>query len=175
MLSDLFAQAGITALLAGGYAVNAHKFSRQTDDIDFVLRADDASRIDAGMARQGYSVLAKNPVFVRYASPAPFERIIDFLFVDGGTFEKMAADSQTIVIAGRPFRVLSLMHLIAMKLHALKFGDRRREAKDLLDVVELARMNSVDVASDGFKAWCLKYGNADILERIRSLAGKREA
>jgi hypothetical protein len=175
MLSDLFTQAGITALLAGGYAVNAHKFSRQTDDIDFVLRADDASRIDAGMARQGYSVLVKNPVFVRYASQAPFERIIDFLFVDGSTYEKMTAESQAIAIAGRQFRVLSLKHLIAMKLHALKFGDRRRQAKDILDIIELARLNSVDVASDEFKAWCLKYGNSDIFERICSLTGKRGA
>jgi hypothetical protein len=175
LLSDLFARVGVTPVLAGGYAVNVHKFSRQTEDVDFVIPASDAMRIDEAMLRHGYSVLAKNSVFVRYFSQAPFSRIVDFLFVDGDSFSRMLSDSLPTTIGGGVFRVLSLKHLLAMKLHALKSGDRRREAKDLLDIVELARLNSVDVTSEEFRSWCRKFGPIAVFERISALAGKADA
>ncbi len=89
--------------------------------------------------------------------------------MDDDTFEKMARRSLTVDIAGRSFRVLALEHLIAMKLHAVKAGDSHRGVKDLLDIVELVRVNGVSIDGAEFRAWCLKHGSERIYVRIRSL------
>jgi predicted nucleotidyltransferase component of viral defense system len=175
LLSDLFAEVGMRTVLAGGYAVNAHKFSRQTFDIDFVVQSRDAGRLADALGDAGFTALTGNPTFARYRSPTPFERIVDFLFVDDTTFAAMEADSGEQSIAGQPFRVVSLEHLIAMKLHALKFGDETRHARDLLDVVELARVNGLDTASAAFRTLCLKYGTSELYERVRILSGPRSS
>jgi len=169
-LADLFAQMGLEAVLAGGFAVNAHKFSRQTNDVDFVVRGRDSERIHAKLTAAGFTALVRNQTFARYRAAPQSERIVDFLFVDDASFAGMATDSETLSIARKPFRVLSLKHLIAMKLHALRFGDQGRGAKDLVDILELARANALDTEGPEFRDWCLKYGTADVYERIRALA-----
>jgi hypothetical protein len=63
-------------------------------------------------------------------------------------------------------KVVSLVHLLALKLHALKHTHVGRYSKDLLDVENLIRANGVDLAADKTRQLFLKYGNLRIYEQL---------
>ena len=55
-----------------------------------------------------------------------------------------------------------VLHLIAMKLHALKYNAQRRYGRDMPDILELVRVNNLDVADPAFKDTCLRFGTAEL-------------
>ncbi len=91
---------------------------------------------------------------------------IDFMFVYKETLDKILADAEEVVIAKHKFAVPSLLNLIALKLHSLKYNFSLRQAKDLLDIISLIKLNKVDAKTKGFRELCLKYANEDIYRRI---------
>ena len=60
----------------------------------------------------------------------------------------------------------SLDGLFALKFHALKQRIRERGYKDLLDILELARCNDIDVRSERVKSICDKFGTPKIYEEV---------
>ena len=56
--------------------------------------------------------------------------------------------------------------MIALKLYAIKYGQKNRMWKDLPDIIRLIRMNGIDCKDRGFKDLCLKYGNSEIYKTI---------
>lgn len=60
--------------------------------------------------------------------------------------------------------------LINMKLHALRHGREGRRSKDALDVLELARIHSIDLRGDDFQQACLRYGSSEVYRFLLSLA-----
>ncbi|MBD3421777.1 MAG: hypothetical protein GF398_16810 [Chitinivibrionales bacterium] len=168
MIADMLNEADIPALLAGGFAVNAHKYSRMTQDIDFVIKENDFSKLEPVVPQYGYTPVTRTNIFIRYQSESSNDKIIDFLFIDAASFEKMLDDSQSISIAGKAFKVVSLKHLIAMKLHAARDTAGKRGQRDFIDICQLVSANDIDIEAGEFRDWCLKYGNADLYKRIRS-------
>ena len=67
---------------------------------------------------------------------------------------------------GRRFHVVCIEHLIAMKLHVLKQGKLHRFLKDFQDVVDLVRVNKLDLRTEKFRALFTKYGNVRLYEQI---------
>jgi hypothetical protein len=88
------------------------------------------------------------------------------LLTDGGTLEKMLAESQAGQIGDATLSIPSLFHLIAMKLHALKHNAERRHGRDLPDIIGLIQVNHVDVHADSFKTLCLSFGTKDLYDEI---------
>ena len=62
--------------------------------------------------------------------------------------------------------LVSLEHLIALKLHVLKQARLHRFLKDFQDVVELVRINHLDLHSDAMRALFIRYGTAELHEKI---------
>jgi predicted nucleotidyltransferase len=91
---------------------------------------------------------------------------IDFMFVDGETLAKIIKDSQKTNIAGCEFMVPSLEHLIALKLHAVKYNPKLRLIKDIPDIINLIRINKMDAKNERFKELCLKYGTQELYQEI---------
>ena len=54
-----------------------------------------------------------------------------------------------------------------MKIHAMKHDQLVRGLKDLLDIVELARINGLAASDSPLREWCLRYGNAQVWESVR--------
>jgi len=98
---------------------------------------------------------------------------VDLMLVNQETFDKMSVEAREKLIDGIAIKVPSPLHLIAMKLHALRHGKPEREAKDLTDVFELIHLNDVDVKSDAFRALCEKFGTTELYERIRQAIAKQ--
>jgi len=166
LLARVFRESCARPLLAGGYAVNALGCSRFTNDIDFMVTAEEFAGIARQLVRQGFQEALRNDLVARFTGPGPDDRMVDFIFVDGRTKERLLADAGQTVIAGEPFALPSVRHLVAMKLHAIKSDPRRRELVDLPDIVTVLQRNGVDVRDESFRAMCLKFGDAELYEKI---------
>ena len=90
----------------------------------------------------------------------------NFIFVDKETLARIIKDGKKVKIAGKTFVVPSLNHLIALKLHSVKFNPKIREFRDLPDIINLLRMNKVNVKTDQFRKLCLEYGTEELYHKI---------
>lgn len=166
LISELTQKEGISCLLIGGFAVNYYKVTRQTADVDFLITKEDFKKIAGFLKKAGYKEILVQETFVQLKSGRLPLLDIDFMFVDRETFMKIMNESRPIKIAGQKFIVPSLNHLIALKLHSIKYNPKIRLTRDLPDIVNLIRINEVNIKDRKFKELCLKYGTEEIFQRI---------
>ncbi|MBU4311611.1 MAG: nucleotidyltransferase [Candidatus Omnitrophica bacterium] len=166
LISDVFNKKNTDAVLIGGFAVNYYKVSRQTADIDFLITKDGFDEISVLLEKEGYKKDYSQDVFAKLSNSQQYLMDIDFMFVDIETLTRIIKDAKEITIAKQKFMVPSLNHLIALKLHSLKFNPKIRENRDLPDIIELVRVNKVNVKDRDFKEVCLKFGTEELYSRI---------
>lgn len=166
LISDIFAKTGVASVLIGGFAVNYYKLTRQTADIDFLITKDDFERIFSLLEKEGLKKDYAQEVFARLTAEKPYLMDIDFMFVDRGTLDKIIKEGKEISIAGHKFIVPCLNHLIALKLHAIKYNPKIREYKDLSDIIELIKANKLKIKDTEFKNLCLKYGTEELYHKL---------
>jgi len=169
-LSAEFERAKISFILIGGYAVNAYGYSRATQDVDFMIVSADYERAKQVVQRCGYRQYVRKDLCARFVDHEKQWPALDLVFVEQETFKNVVKDAIKIEVMGQRLRVPSAEHVIALKLHAIK-NDPQREAKDLNDIFEIIRVKGLDVNSLKFKDFCLKFGNADLFERVQKWAG----
>ena len=163
------ADEGLEAVLVGGNAVNLHAYSRTTFDVDLLVPEEQAERWLAFFSRHGYSVFHRTPNFIRaHLAADPAGALpVDLMLADAQTFSKIAQASSTAEIGrGLTLRIPSPLHLIAMKLHALRSPHRLAHGVDLQDVTHLLRAAKIDVAGPEFAELMERYGSDEIRERI---------
>ena len=90
------------------------------------------------------------------------------------TFASLWEAAGEVRLEGRSFRVVSIEHLLAMKLHVLKQGKLHRFLKDFQDVVDLARVNNLDLRSEKFRGLFAKYGNMRLHEQVLRITGQSD-
>lgn len=166
LISSILDTAGVRCILIGGFAVNYYKVTRQTADIDFLITKNGFEKIAGLLEKEGFTQNYAQEVFVRLQSAKAGLMDIDFMFVDEETLDKIIKEGKQVSIAGEKFIVPSLNHLIALKLHAIKYNPKIREYKDFLDIIELIRVNKVEVKSREFMQLCLKYGTEELYNKI---------
>ena len=169
LISAIEKKEGVSCVLIGGFAINYHKVTRQTVDVDFVIAKEDFHKISEDLTKAGFKIDFIHETFARFKANDYYLTDIDFMFVDKETFDKIVKDAKLISIANQKFMVPSLNTLLAMKLHAIKSNRKAREYKDLLDILSLIRSNNVNYKSDEFKELCLKYGTEELYQKIASL------
>lgn len=166
-LYERFDREGIPLLLAGGWAVCHHGYTRYTKDVDWICSRANETKAKSLMASLGFSEafdamatrfqLTHNPGFI------PF----DLLWVDSQTFVKMAATDQRTGLHG-DIPVIGLESLLAMKLYAVK-DNETRHGKDLLDIRELLALNSHVFSEQKLRELCEKFAGPhgyDLVRRI---------
>jgi hypothetical protein len=156
------------ALLIGGQALPAYGLVRQTLDIDCLAAEAGSAKLHAVLVDEGYQMVARSAAFVRYHHADETALDVDILLVDHDVYEKMFRDSLAWRVAGANWRVPSLPHLVALKLHAIK-NNRSRQGRDLNDIGDLLRLNPGTVTREIMGELCLKYGPPGIfgvLERL---------
>ena len=166
LISDLIQKTGISCILIGGFAVNFYKVTRQTADIDFLITKEDFNKISAFLTEAGYKTVSSQDAFSQLQSNQASLMDVDFMFVDKDTLAQIKKAGREIEISGKLFFIPSLDHLIALKLHAIRYNYKVRLTKDLPDIINLIRINKIDVKNTGFKELCLKYGTEDIYRKI---------
>lgn len=166
LISDITKEEGVPCVLIGGFAVNFHKYTRQTNDVDILITREDFEKIAHFMTKAGYKEIANTDAFVQFKSTRLSLLDVDFGFVDQDTLTNILKEGKEFQIAKQKFIVPSLNHLLALKLHALKSNFKNRLLKDFQDVVSLIKNNKVNVKNVSFKEMCLKYGTKEIYDRI---------
>lgn len=166
LVSDLMRREKIFCVLIGGFAVNFHKVSRYTADVDFLITKEDFDKIAEYISRAGFKKLSPHENFAQFKSLGIGSIGVDFMFVDPQTFNKIKEEGQKLKLGKKEFVVPSLNHLIALKLHSMKSNQRDRFGKDFPDVINLIKVNKLNIDDKDFKELCLKYGTKEIYQKI---------
>lgn len=166
LVSGIYKKTGISCVLIGGFAVNYYKVARHTADVDFLITKDDFAKISELLKKAGYRPYAVEEVFARFSTKGPYLMDLDFMFIDKETLDKIVREGRKIHIAEQEFTIPSLNHLIALKLHSIKYNPKIRENKDLPDIISLIRINKVSYKDPEFRRLCEKYGTREIYNKI---------
>lgn len=168
LFSDIFKKADIKCVLIGGFAVNHYKVTRDTIDVDFLCTKESYNKINNLLNEEGYIIKRIEENFVQLRNERNLLMDVDFMFVSQETLDKIEGAGVLVSIAGKKFKIPSLLHLIALKFHSIK-NNPKREITDLPDVVRLIVNNDVDVDNSDFKNICLKYGTKELYKRIKTI------
>lgn len=165
----LYAEAKkVLFLLIGGHALNFHGLSRQTGDIDLLVKVEDKTWWTELLNRLRYSASQDDNRFARFRSANLGDWPIDLMFVDNSTFEKLHASSSKGGVSIGEVQVVSAEHLVTLKLHALKHYQEHRYAKDYNDLLWLLRTKKARFSETELKELCKKYATVEIYSKLES-------
>ena len=159
--------AGIAFLVIGGYAVFAHGYLRTTDDLDLMVQRRHRAQLSRLMGDLGMSVKHEADTFLQFDPPDKAGMEVDLMFVSEDVFARLEQASIEEQVEGTRVRVVALLHLIALKCHALQHSKSWRRLKDLDDLVQLILINRLDLNEPELRATILKHGNTEIYEKLR--------
>lgn len=154
-------------MLIGAYALQAYDVVRQTMDLDCLVVNEDEYVLAGVLRDAGYQEKQRTEAFVRYSHPSLWFMDVDVMIVDRGTFDKMYAQSCDREVQSRGVRVPGLLHLIALKLHAVK-NNPKRALKDMGDIVEILRAHPDAVSGEALNEVCKRYGPPGIIDTLRA-------
>lgn len=164
-LYEMFEREGIPLLLAGGWAVGHHGYSRFTRDVDFICSRANESKAIALMKSLGFEIAFESMATRFELKESLIFPPIDLLWVSPETFAKMADTDQRTGLHGE-IPVITLEALISMKLHALKDREERHD-KDLLDIRELLSKNPRVISDTRLRELCERFAGPDAYDLVR--------
>jgi hypothetical protein len=116
----------------------------------------------------GYRRGLENPNFIKFHHVTYALEDVDVMLVNEQTFEKLWAASGDFQRGSALLRVPAPLHLIALKLHAIKSNPERLR-KDLNDILELVGRNQHQVDAGSLREACDKYGPPGIFDQIQAI------
>jgi Nucleotidyl transferase of unknown function (DUF2204) len=165
-ISSEAARKNLPFLLIGGYAVLAHGFVRTTGDIDFLVRKSQAAGWQKLLEGLKFAVKFSGPTFLQF-NPPPQEKLpVDLMFVSDENFDQMFSAAKDIKTDGVITNVVSLPHLFALKCHAFK-SRPHRAMKDIEDLVQLTKLNKLDLNEPSLRVILLKHGGQEFYELLK--------
>jgi predicted nucleotidyltransferase len=153
-------------LVIGGLAINFYGYSRDTADLDLLIRREDREAWLKLLPEFGYAIYNDGESFLQLLSPEQKAWPVDLMLVREATFSPMFAASHGVDLYGARLPIPSLEHLLMLKLHALKHGRIDRFLKDFLDVEHLIRINKLDIKSENMKQLFAKYGTIELYDKV---------
>jgi len=153
--------------LGGGHAVITHGFPRSTFDLDLIVRRADQGKWLQVSRELGYVFHREGPTFLQFAAPDAASFPLDLMLVSDDTFSKLWAEAVPAPSSAPGVRVVSLVHLLALKCHAVKHGHRGRIVKDADDVIHLIQNNRLDPDSQLVREVFSKHGTKEFYEKVR--------
>jgi hypothetical protein len=156
--------AGFNNPCIGGWALQAHGYSRNTVDVDCMTAVEDDAQLGEELGKVGFECFAEMPAFRRFRHRLDAGMVLDVMRVDAGTFAKIWGASEPTNLNGIPFRVPALGHLIALKLHAGK--NEHRAGKDIEDIIQLLSANPGKLPADELRQLCNQFGAPGITLRL---------
>ena len=159
-------RAGLDLIVIGGWAVQAHGYSRNTVDVDCMTAVENDVPLGAELIKAGFECFEEKPAFRRFRHKLDSLMVLDVMRVNADTFRKMWESSQTIDLSGISLRIPSLAHLIALKLHAAQ--NEHRTQKDMADIVQLLTANPGKIASADLRQLCDRFGTPALAAQLQA-------
>jgi predicted nucleotidyltransferase len=160
-------EAGIPFLVIGGFAVHAHGYVRTTDDLDLIVPGGQRARWSQLLGSFGLAIKNDAATFLQFAPQDEADMEVDLMFVSENVFEQLNQSAVETTIQGARVKVVSLLHLIALKCHSLQNSKALRRLKDMDDLIQLILVNRLDLNEPELQATILKHGSAEIYEKLR--------
>ncbi len=159
--------AGIPFLVIGGFAVHAHGYVRTTDDLDLIVPGGQRVRWSQLLDGLGMLVSSDAATFLQFDPKDEAGMKVDLMFVSEKVFEQLIQSAIEATIEGVQVKVVSLLHLIALKCHSLQNSKALRRLKDMDDLIQLILVNRLDLNEPELRATILKHGSAETYEKLR--------
>ena len=175
--SDIFAavakasaRQNLPLLVIGGHAINAYGYVRTTLDADFLVCAGDFPAWRLVFEGFGYRWLGQTSAFAKLSPPEtePPSLPVDMMLVSRETFQKLQEGCRELEFGPTRLPVPQPLHLIALKLHAMKNDERRRLGKDLPDILQMIHLCGIDPKSKGFTDIVERYANSQTRNLIKA-------
>jgi hypothetical protein len=160
---------GLQSVLVGGNAVNLYAYRRTTFDVDLLVRESDSQRWLTFFEQHGYQVFHRTANFIRmhFAADAAKALPVDLMLANEDTFHKILAESRRCDVGeGIQLAIPTPLHLIAMKLHALKSHARVEHGADFQDVIHLIKIAKIDIHSREFTEIIERYATEAIRTKL---------
>jgi len=169
-------------LFVGGHAVIFHGVPRFTRDIDIMTTDVWREPWCELLAELGYRKFHSVDAFDQFepdsaTSGADGQLVgIDLMFVDPPTWDKLYGGAVEIELSNTDessgddtsqAKIPQVLHLIAMKLNAARSPHRRVGATDLSDVIELIRVQNIDISSAEFLEVSDRYASTEDWQTIQ--------
>lgn len=90
------------------------------------------------------------------------------MLVNEDTFSKLRADAVAAPSSLRGVWVVSLLHLLALKCHAVKHGHPGRIVKDAEDVIQLIQNNRIDPEAQNIRELFQKHGTEEFYQKVKN-------
>lgn len=164
-LFQAFEREEIPLLLAGGWAVCAHGYSRLTLDVDWVCPRSKELEAIKLMDSLGFDKISEGMASrFKWRKDRSFP-FVDLIWVNDESFGLMAVpDSAVHRNPGVP--LINFRAMLAMKLYALK--DRAtRQDKDLIDIRSLLQYGSLKIPEDELKELCDRYAGSGAYDLVK--------
>jgi hypothetical protein len=168
VLDEAQKQEGLKLLIVGGFAVNAHGFSRFTADLDCLIVTRDIGALEPLFSRAGFTRYPGSQVAAFFENPKAKPSTVDVLLVNENTFEKMWLGRVSAHFEGLDFFVPAIDHIFAMKFHSVK-QNWKRWGKDLRDLHELVRAHPGVCTREKVMEWCQRFGPQDPAKQQEAL------
>src|SRR5208283_2238250 len=160
-------EAGILFLVIGGFAVYAHGYVRTTDDLDLIVPGGQRARWSKLLDSFGMVVKNDAATFLQFDPKDEADMEVDLMFVSEKVFEQLNQSAVEATVEGVKVKVVSLLHLIALKCHSLQNSKALRRLKDMDDLIQLILVNRLDLNEPELRATILKHGSAETYEKLR--------
>ena len=148
----------VDALVIGGVALAAHKYIRQTDDMDLGVNADIPTlyAVSESLKEAGFSVELREPDasdplggVLDVRGPFGLVQIVNFGNRFPAVIEDALHESTLYIHSGSLLKIAPIPHLVALKLYAGGF-------KSKADIVELLSRNP-EANREKIRNLCRKY------------------
>jgi hypothetical protein len=139
---DKFKQQKINCALIGGFALYAAGHQRTTEDIDFLVAAEDMPKVKAILLSFGYELIHENQDVSNFVGKLKELGRVDCLHAHRSYSRKMLERATERVILQKELkvRVINPEDLIGLKIQS-SVNDPQRYHQDMADIESLIRIN----------------------------------
>lgn len=153
--------AGVKFALIGGLALASHNVVRATRDIDLLVDANDADRVDGLLAKLGYRRLHRSADAGNHLRG---DERVDLLYANRPVARRLLQGAAERKTSFGVFRVVSTEGLIGFKLQALVNDPRRTQ--DLEDIRALLRANLDSLNIDEVREYFSLFQREPLLDEL---------
>jgi hypothetical protein len=102
---------GLGFLIIGAHAINQYGFSRDTSDVDLLIRRDDREQWLSLFTTLGYTIYNDRPNFLQLSAPRDKIWPVDLMLVHAATWDRMAPEAVSVSIGNAACKIPKLQHL----------------------------------------------------------------
>lgn len=156
-----FAGGKTSPALIGGLALAAHRVVRATQDVDFLVDADDADRLHGILLDLGYRCIHRSEDAANYVRG---DEGLDLLYAHRPVARRLLDEAEERRTAMGTLRVISVEGLIAFKLQG-HVNDPSR-VRDMEDIRALLRANRESIDFDEVRRYFKLFDREGLLDEL---------